>query len=345
MRIVYTVNSISELSGGERVIYEQANYLLRLGFDIEIWSHDTSGIPAFYNEVPIYTLNNENLNEPDVVVICDLSLVKDHVIYRATGQKTFLLVQHDLEWIGQIEHVDTYSSVFVEYESYFKAKSITVLVVSKWLQDIMKEKYKLNAYVIRPGVNKELFRPTSPILNINNKPSILMYYDPQPWKGSAEAILTIKELKVLLPHLEIIMFGKVFPSFNNEEGLLYGLPFDANYFNNPPQEKLSAIYSSADIFLSTSWREGLGLPALEAFACGVPVVTTETGGNQEFAVNNTTAIIIPHNSPLENARTIRRLISNETVLETLKINAHHMVRTYNWKDSIQEFIKLITSPI
>jgi len=53
--------------------------------------------------------------------------------------------------------------------------------------------------------------------------------------------------------------------------MAFTFPFPITFFNRPPQKNLARIISSADIHLSTSWREGFGLPGLEAMACGVPL--------------------------------------------------------------------------
>jgi glycosyltransferase involved in cell wall biosynthesis len=46
-------------------------------------------------------------------------------------------------------------------------------------------------------------------------------------------------------------------------------------------KKLYALYAVSDAYLSTSKAEGLGLPVLEAMACGIPVVATNTGALTE----------------------------------------------------------------
>jgi glycosyltransferase involved in cell wall biosynthesis len=63
-----------------------------------------------------------------------------------------------------------------------------------------------------------------------------------------------------------------------------GVNFPIEFVVNPPQEKLAEHYRSADLFLFTSWYEGVGMPPLEAMASGVPVVSTLCGGVDMYAV-------------------------------------------------------------
>lgn len=51
----------------------------------------------------------------------------------------------------------------------------------------------------------------------------------------------------------------------------------------PSDEQLSQLYSLADVFLSPSFKEGFGLPVLQALACGIPVVITPRTSLEEIA--------------------------------------------------------------
>jgi len=56
---------------------------------------------------------------------------------------------------------------------------------------------------------------------------------------------------------------------------------------------LVELYRGAAVFLQTSYEEGLGVSVLEAMACGVPVVATETAGTTETVVNGVTGWLVP----------------------------------------------------
>lgn len=51
-----------------------------------------------------------------------------------------------------------------------------------------------------------------------------------------------------------------------------GYTQDLTGFSGPPAEQLAILYAAADLYVSTSWGEGFGLPLLESLACGTPVV-------------------------------------------------------------------------
>ena len=57
------------------------------------------------------------------------------------------------------------------------------------------------------------------------------------------------------------------------------------------------ITRSADLYVSSSWSEGLGTSILEALAAGTPVVVTEAGGAREMVIPETTGLLVPVRNP------------------------------------------------
>lgn len=62
-----------------------------------------------------------------------------------------------------------------------------------------------------------------------------------------------------------------------------GLTKELMLFNRGlPVQDLWGLYAMSDVYLSTSKAEGLGMPVLEAMACGIPCVATDTGALHEL---------------------------------------------------------------
>lgn len=65
-----------------------------------------------------------------------------------------------------------------------------------------------------------------------------------------------------------------------------------------PQRDLVALYQSADCFVLPTRADGFALPCLEALACGLPVITTDAGGQAEYCDDTTGTVLKAHWQPL-----------------------------------------------
>ena len=63
-----------------------------------------------------------------------------------------------------------------------------------------------------------------------------------------------------------------------------------------------------DLFVIPSHQEGLCISALEAMACGVPVVSTRCGGPEDFVLPDRTGLLVPHQAPALAAANVACLV-------------------------------------
>jgi glycosyltransferase involved in cell wall biosynthesis len=72
----------------------------------------------------------------------------------------------------------------------------------------------------------------------------------------------------------------------NDLSIEMGLTKELMLFNRGlPAQDLWGLFAMSDVYLSTSKAEGLGMPILEAMACGIPCVATDTGAHRELMEN------------------------------------------------------------
>lgn len=105
-------------------------------------------------------------------------------------------------------------------------------------------------------------------------------------------------------------------------------------------KKLPTLYHNASVFVYPSLYEGFGFPILEAFAAGIPVVTSNTSSMPEVA--DKAAILINPEKPFEIAAAISQIINKSKLAELLTTKGKKQVDKYSWKNCAEETLKVIT---
>jgi glycosyltransferase involved in cell wall biosynthesis len=99
--------------------------------------------------------------------------------------------------------------------------------------------------------------------------------------------------------------------------------------------KLRQLYEECELFVFPSWHEGLGLPVLEAMACGAPVVASRILSMQEL-IQTESALFDPY-SPDDIAETIDRALDDTSFRNTQNKLAANTLNRFSWKRSAEEF--------
>jgi glycosyltransferase involved in cell wall biosynthesis len=99
-----------------------------------------------------------------------------------------------------------------------------------------------------------------------------------------------------------------------------------------PRELLHYYYAAADVFITTPWYEPFGITPLEAMACGIPVIGSDTGGIKYSVVDGHTGFLVPPKDPHTLADRIDRLLSDDSLAAKLGSNGLHRVhRMFTWE--------------
>jgi glycosyltransferase involved in cell wall biosynthesis len=105
-----------------------------------------------------------------------------------------------------------------------------------------------------------------------------------------------------------------------------GLDGTIEALNFLPREELARRLQSADVFILPSYQEGLCIAALEAMACGVPVVTTRCGGPEEFVLPGETGAVVDF-SVNQLANAVAAIVMDRTLRGRMANNARNLVVT------------------
>ncbi len=111
-------------------------------------------------------------------------------------------------------------------------------------------------------------------------------------------------------------------------------------------EKVYKHFQNLSLFVAVSKRESFGVSILEAAACEVPSITSNIGGLPEVNIDKLTGIVIKPDNPIDLAGSIIKLYENKDLRTKMGKSARErVIKKFNWKDNVNEMIKIYNSSI
>jgi glycosyltransferase involved in cell wall biosynthesis len=104
------------------------------------------------------------------------------------------------------------------------------------------------------------------------------------------------------------------------------------------EEDLVLLYNCADVFLYPSLYEGFGIPLLEAMACGVPVITSNTTSIPEV-VGDAALLINPRDGE-ELKKALLSLLNDEKLRKELINRGFEQVRKFSWRKTAEDTLAI-----
>ena len=111
------------------------------------------------------------------------------------------------------------------------------------------------------------------------------------------------------------------------------------------QETLHYYYASSDIVVMPSHHESFGMVALEAMACGTPVIASDVGGLAELVQDGETGFLVPGGDPAAMAERLRCMLSDKELLARLGRQAANYAERYDWKGITRQIMDLYESTL
>jgi glycosyltransferase involved in cell wall biosynthesis len=104
------------------------------------------------------------------------------------------------------------------------------------------------------------------------------------------------------------------------------------------EEWLRALYSGAAVFAFPSLEEGFGLPAIEAMACGAPIVASR-GHALEEVVGDAGILVDPHNEE-EIAAALERVLADPALAHDLRQRSLRRAADFSWDRTAEQLIDI-----
>ncbi|MCS7060365.1 MAG: glycosyltransferase [Anaerolineae bacterium] len=104
------------------------------------------------------------------------------------------------------------------------------------------------------------------------------------------------------------------------------------------QETLQFYYAAADVLVMPSHYESFGMVALEAMACGTPVIASDVGGLSQLVRHNRTGLRVPSKDPLALANAARALLTDEARRRAMGHRAACAAEDYSWTKIVDKLM-------
>jgi D-inositol-3-phosphate glycosyltransferase len=212
--------------------------------------------------------------------------------------------------------------------------------------------------VLMPGVNLNLFKPNDKIIakkKINADPDheiILFVGRIEPLKGIDIIIYAIKILLEKNPNLRVCLWivggnsGEQQHNWSEELKKLeeirkiLQIATAVKFVGRKHQSELPDYYNAAKIAVMPSHYESFGITALEAMACGVPLITTDVTGISDLFDKKHHAMITSANNPLLLAEKMKNLLVDKNVYDRASKEVYRKVQDLSWENVAANFVKI-----
>ena len=197
----------------------------------------------------------------------------------------------------------------------FVAKRVKKIVVpSNSSIDDIKNEFHVNEDKmerVMNGIDLRVFYPDSKIQKIPFKLVTVASAD-VPLKGLDYLLKALSDLVKVYPDISLSVIGEQ-KKGGHTERLIKKLNLEkrVNFFSNLTQEELRITYCRAELAIIPSLYEGFGFAAIEAMACGVPLISTSGGALPEVVKD--AGIIIPPKNVKEIYNSVDLLISSPDI--------------------------------
>ncbi|HEY6530895.1 MAG TPA: glycosyltransferase [Acidimicrobiales bacterium] len=206
--------------------------------------------------------------------------------------------------------------------------------------------------IVPPGVDHAFFSPghrggARAALGLGEHPVLLFVGRIQPLKGLTVAIEALAELSEAHPDAVLVAVGgQSGPGGEAEMAAAraliarHGLIERVRFVPPQPHHVLSTYYRAADVCIVPSRSESFGLVALEAAACGIPVVAAAVGGLRTLVDDGVTGILVDTRDPGDYARAVAEVLDRPGLAERMSGAAAAEARGYTWSTTAARLRRL-----
>jgi glycosyltransferase involved in cell wall biosynthesis len=187
------------------------------------------------------------------------------------------------------------------------------------------------------GVDTKKFKPTGRVAKRNSRPQLIAIGSLAEYRGLDKIMRSLVDL----PAVELtIVGGPAAEELDSDHGYRIlgklaahlGIADRVKFTGHVSDDELPKLIRSADLLVSAARYEPIGLAAIRAMACGVPVIATSVGSYADAVIDGTSGLLIPPSRPEMLGGRLRDLLTTPMRLAAFGIAAcDRATSRYGWE--------------
>ena len=190
--------------------------------------------------------------------------------------------------------------------------------------------------VVPCGVDTDEFSPEGPVAERATRPRLVTVAE----LSEHDALATLLHAMSKVPGADLVVAGgPPLAQLRDDLGFrrlskladYLGISGQVTFAGQVGRSALPPLLRSADLLVSVSEYDPTGILAVQAMACGTPVIASAAGGQVDAVLDGTTGILVPPGRPALLAQRIRQLLAHPMLLEAFSLAAADRARSrYSW---------------
>ena len=326
-----------------------------LRFDDNVF-HSISALPSLkHNEINNLEIDLVHIHwvQHETISIEEVGKIKVPIVWTLHDCWPFSATEHyqrdnlDQRYIRGYKVKNFFNfSEYIDKLCFFRKKfswknEISLIAPSKWISDcaqnslLMKDR---KIVVIPNTINTKIFKPLNKksarkSLKLKTNKKIILFGSidggEDPRKGSDLLVDFLKYLTFNKEDIQIVIFGKK----NKSQNIFKDTNFEIiNLGKINSINKMSIIYSAADVYIIPSRIESFGQTAAEAQSCGTPVAGFNIGGLKDIITHNENGIL--YSKEEDNLLEIIRKLNKSDIDKITKNSKNYVNTNYSIENSL-----------
>lgn len=349
-------------AGGMNVyVLETAAHLVRRGVAVDVLTLTTDEPLTVELEsgVRVHAVAADDLGLTDVVRSADL--VHSHYwksgLMGITARRSLgIPLVHSMHTMARVKNLNLAIGDRAEPDARVTAEIEIVRTADRLVANTAQERDELVSLygadagrvdVIHPGVNDALFRPQPRAaaraeLGLGDTERIVLFAGRlQPHKGPD---IAVEALAGLPADVRLVVVGGPSGSGLDNPSALTDLAARLGVADRltmvPPvaQSRLANWYAAADVVCVPSHSESFGLVALEAQACGTPVVAASVGGLATAVIDGVTGVLVAGHDPNDYARALATVLDDADLRTSMGLKAAVHAAGFRWDVTVDRLL-------